>query len=118
MTRSTRIYLHVVDTVGVVHAIILRAQALLLPVKTLFCRGTDYRTGSARQDLGGAGAGGAGAGRAGGRHGARVQRSGISKIATKSALSLGAEEAPSTRATTVQRPAAKDPDEPSDLLSW
>jgi len=35
----TRIYLHVVDTVGVVHAIILRAQALLLPVKTLVFTG-------------------------------------------------------------------------------
>jgi hypothetical protein len=28
----TRFYLHMVDTVGVVHAIILRAQALLLPL--------------------------------------------------------------------------------------
>lgn len=35
----TRIYLHVVDTVGVVHAIILRAQALLLPVQTLVFTG-------------------------------------------------------------------------------
>jgi multidrug resistance efflux pump len=35
----TRIYLHVVDTVGLVHAIILRAQALLLPVKTLVFTG-------------------------------------------------------------------------------
>jgi multidrug resistance efflux pump len=34
-----RIYLHVVDTVGVVHAIILRAQALLLPVQTLVLGG-------------------------------------------------------------------------------
>ncbi len=34
-----RIYLHVVDTVGVVHAIILRAQALLLPIKTLVFAG-------------------------------------------------------------------------------
>jgi multidrug resistance efflux pump len=34
-----RIYLHVVDTVGVVHAIILRAQALLLPIKTLVFSG-------------------------------------------------------------------------------
>ena len=31
----TRIYLHGVDAVGVVHAVILRAQALLLPVQTL-----------------------------------------------------------------------------------
>jgi multidrug resistance efflux pump len=36
---STRVYLHVVDTVGVVHAIILRAQALLLPVQTLVLSG-------------------------------------------------------------------------------
>ena len=35
----TRIYLHVVDAVGVVHAIILRAQALLLPIKTLVLSG-------------------------------------------------------------------------------
>jgi multidrug resistance efflux pump len=35
----TRVYLHVVDTVGVVHAIILRAQALLLPVQTLVFSG-------------------------------------------------------------------------------
>jgi multidrug resistance efflux pump len=35
----TRVYLHVVDTVGVVHAIILRAQALLLPVQTLVLSG-------------------------------------------------------------------------------
>jgi hypothetical protein len=34
-----RIFLHVVDTVGVVHAIILRAQALLLPVQTLVLAG-------------------------------------------------------------------------------
>ena len=31
----TWLYLHMVDAVGVVHAVILRAQALLLPVKTL-----------------------------------------------------------------------------------
>jgi multidrug resistance efflux pump len=31
----TRIYLHIVDAVGMVHAIILRAQALLYPVRTL-----------------------------------------------------------------------------------
>jgi multidrug resistance efflux pump len=35
----TRIYLHIVNTVGVVHAIILRAQALLLPVQTLVFSG-------------------------------------------------------------------------------
>jgi hypothetical protein len=34
-----RIYLHIVDTVSVVHAIILRAQALLLPIKTLVFAG-------------------------------------------------------------------------------
>jgi multidrug resistance efflux pump len=39
LRRSTRIYLHVIDTVGVVHAIILRAQALLLPVQTLVFTG-------------------------------------------------------------------------------
>ena len=31
----TRAYLHAVDTVGLVHAIIIRAQALLFPIKTL-----------------------------------------------------------------------------------
>ncbi len=35
----TWLYLHMVDAVGVVHAIILRAQALLLPVKTLVLGG-------------------------------------------------------------------------------
>ena len=35
----TWIFLHIVDTVGVVHAIILRAQALLLPVKALVFSG-------------------------------------------------------------------------------
>ena len=34
-----RIGLHIVDATGVVHAIILRAQALLLPVKTLVFKG-------------------------------------------------------------------------------
>jgi multidrug resistance efflux pump len=34
-----RTYLHVIDTVGLVHAIILRAQALLLPIKTLVLGG-------------------------------------------------------------------------------
>jgi multidrug resistance efflux pump len=33
------LYLHMVDTVGVVHAIILRAQALILPVRTLVLQG-------------------------------------------------------------------------------
>ncbi|MDO9384278.1 MAG: biotin/lipoyl-binding protein [Hyphomicrobiaceae bacterium] len=35
----TRVYLHGVDAVGVVHAVILRAQALLLPIKTLVLSG-------------------------------------------------------------------------------
>jgi hypothetical protein len=35
----TRIYLHIVDTVGLVHAIILRAQALLFPIRTLVLGG-------------------------------------------------------------------------------
>jgi|EndMetStandDraft_9_1072997.scaffolds.fasta_scaffold04024_2 multidrug resistance efflux pump len=35
----TRTYLHVVDAVGLVHAIILRAQTLLFPVKTLVLGG-------------------------------------------------------------------------------
>ncbi len=35
----TWVYLHIVDAVGVVHAVILRAQALLLPVKTLVFAG-------------------------------------------------------------------------------
>jgi hypothetical protein len=34
-----RVWLHVVDAVAVVHALILRAQALLLPVKTLVLSG-------------------------------------------------------------------------------
>jgi multidrug resistance efflux pump len=36
---GTWLFLHMVDAVGVVHAIILRAQALLLPVKTLVFSG-------------------------------------------------------------------------------
>lgn len=36
---GTRLYLHIVDTVSVVHAIILRVQALLLPVQTLVLGG-------------------------------------------------------------------------------
>lgn len=39
MGLLTRIYLHGVDAVGVVHAVILRAQALLLPIKTLVFAG-------------------------------------------------------------------------------
>ncbi len=34
-----RVYLHIVDTVALVHALILRAQALLLPIKTLVFSG-------------------------------------------------------------------------------
>lgn len=36
---GTRLYLHLVDTVSVVHAIILRVQALMLPVQTLVLGG-------------------------------------------------------------------------------
>lgn len=36
---GTRIFLHMVDTVGLVHALILRIQALLLPFKTLVFSG-------------------------------------------------------------------------------
>ena len=32
---GTRTYLHIVDTVSLVHALILRAQALFMPIKTL-----------------------------------------------------------------------------------
>jgi len=39
MNIFTRLYLHMVDAVGVVHAVILRAQALLLPVKALVLSG-------------------------------------------------------------------------------
>ncbi len=35
----TRLYLHMIDTVGVVHAIVLRIHALLLPVQTLVFSG-------------------------------------------------------------------------------
>jgi hypothetical protein len=34
-----RLFLHVVDTVGLVHAMILRAQAMMLPVQTLVLGG-------------------------------------------------------------------------------
>ena len=34
-----RVFLHVVDTVGLVHAMILRMQAMLLPVQTLVLQG-------------------------------------------------------------------------------
>jgi hypothetical protein len=36
---SKRIWLHAVDAVGIVHAMLLRIQALLLPVKTLVMSG-------------------------------------------------------------------------------
>lgn len=39
LTTGQRIYLHVVDTVGLVHAILLRAKLLLLPVKLLVFSG-------------------------------------------------------------------------------
>ncbi|NQZ26178.1 MAG: HlyD family secretion protein [Colwellia sp.] len=39
LSTSETIYLHMVDAVGVVHAIILRMQALLLPVKVLVFSG-------------------------------------------------------------------------------
>jgi multidrug resistance efflux pump len=35
----TRLYLHMIDTVGVVHAIVLRIHALLLPIQTLVFSG-------------------------------------------------------------------------------
>jgi hypothetical protein len=35
----TRLYLHGVDAVGIVHAMLLRVQALLLPVKLLVVAG-------------------------------------------------------------------------------
>ncbi len=38
-STSTRIWLHAVDAVGIVHAMLLRIQALLLPVKTLVMSG-------------------------------------------------------------------------------
>ncbi len=39
LSTSKWLFLHVIDTVGVVHAIILRIQALLLPVQTLVLSG-------------------------------------------------------------------------------
>lgn len=39
MSGFQRIYLHIVDTVALVHGIILRAQALLLPVQNLVFKG-------------------------------------------------------------------------------
>ena len=39
MSIFTRIYLHTVDAVGVVHAILIRVQALLLPIQILVLQG-------------------------------------------------------------------------------
>lgn len=39
MSTPRRMFLHLIDTVGVIHAIILRIQAILLPVKTLVFSG-------------------------------------------------------------------------------
>lgn len=39
LSTSRRFYLHMVDTVGLVHAMILRLQAILLPVQTLVLKG-------------------------------------------------------------------------------
>ena len=39
ISRSHYLFLHVVDTVGLVHAMILRIQAMLLPVRTLVLSG-------------------------------------------------------------------------------
>ena len=36
---SKRIWLHAIDAVGIVHAMLLRIQALMLPVKTLVLSG-------------------------------------------------------------------------------
>jgi hypothetical protein len=39
LSTSTWVFLHVIDTVGVVHAGILRVQAMLLAVQTLVLSG-------------------------------------------------------------------------------
>ena len=39
LSTGTRVWLHVVDTVGIVHAILLRSQALLMPVRALVLGG-------------------------------------------------------------------------------
>jgi multidrug resistance efflux pump len=39
LSTGTRIWLHAVDTVGIVHAILLRSQALLMPVRALVLGG-------------------------------------------------------------------------------
>jgi multidrug resistance efflux pump len=39
LSTGTRIWLHAVDTVGLVHALLLRIQALVMPVQTLVLKG-------------------------------------------------------------------------------
>lgn len=39
LSTGTRVWLHAVDTVGIVHAILLRSQALLMPVRALVLSG-------------------------------------------------------------------------------
>jgi hypothetical protein len=39
LSTGTRIWLHAVDAVGIVHAVLLRSQALLLPVRALVLNG-------------------------------------------------------------------------------
>ena len=39
MGTLTFVWLHVVDTVGLVHALLLRIQALVMPIQTLVLRG-------------------------------------------------------------------------------
>ena len=39
LSTVTRVWLHAVDTVGIVHAILLRSQALLMPVRALVLNG-------------------------------------------------------------------------------
>jgi hypothetical protein len=40
LSGGMRIWLHAVDTVGIVHAILLRSQALLMPVRALVLSGS------------------------------------------------------------------------------
>ena len=39
LTSTQRFFFHAIDAVGLVHAMILRLQAVLLPVKTLVLQG-------------------------------------------------------------------------------
>lgn len=39
LSTSKRLYIHLVDTIGIIHALVLRIQALLLPIKTLIFSG-------------------------------------------------------------------------------